>query len=77
MSWFGLSYPFRYRVIVNLKNQTRAFRGVLWQETGGWLVLKHAEVLEDRSAPKPVDGEVLIERRDVDFIQVPPGVREP
>lgn len=76
MSWFGNSYPYRYKVIVNLKNQ-RSFRGILWAQQGGWLVLKHAELLEERGAPKPVDGDVLIDRRDVEFIQVPPGVPEP
>lgn len=76
MNWLGVSYPYRYKVIVNLKNQ-RSFRGILWAQQGGWLILKHAELLEERQAPKPVDGDVLIDRRDIEFIQVPPGVQEP
>lgn len=76
MSWLGVSYPYRYKVLVNLKSQT-TFRGILWEQRGVWLVLKHAELLKDRQAPIPVDGDVLIDRRDVEFIQVPPGVPEP
>ncbi len=77
MSWFGNGYPFRYTVIVNLKSQPDAYRGILWEQRGGWLVLKNAEVLRDRSSPVPVDGDLLIDRANVLFIQVPPGVPEP
>jgi hypothetical protein len=77
MSWLGNSWPFRCKVIVNLKAQPDAYRGILWEQRGGWLVLKNAEVLRDRQAPVPVDGDLLIDRRDVLFVQVPPGVQEP
>lgn len=72
-----MSWPYRYKVIVNLKAQPDAYRGILWEQRGGWLVLKKAEVLRDRYQPIPVDGDLLIDRRDVLFIQVPPGVPEP
>lgn len=77
MSWLGVSYPYRYKVIVNLKGQGGTFRGILWSQQNGWLILKHVELLKDRQVPIPVDGDVLIDRREVEFIQVPPGVQEP
>lgn len=67
--WLGNSYPYRETVIVNLKSG-RAFRGVLWVRTGGFLVLKSAELLKERQAPTPVDGEVLVPFVDVEFMQV-------
>lgn len=62
-------YPYRQTVIANLKSG-RAFRGVLWEQTGGFLVLKRAELLKERQAPSPVDGEVLVPLVDVEFMQV-------
>lgn len=70
MSWRLLDpgYPYRETVIVNLKGG-KAFRGVLWQRTGGFLVLKNAALLE-RSSVRPVDGEVLVPFGDVEFMQI-------
>lgn len=62
-------YPYRETVIVNLKGG-RAFRGVLWQRTAGFLVLKHAEMLRQREAPLPIDGDALVPFGDVEFVQV-------
>lgn len=63
-------YPLKRQVIVNTKTD-RAFRGVLWR-VARWryLVLKNAEMLRGRDEPVPIDGEVVIERANVDFIQV-------
>lgn len=55
-------------LIVNLKTG-RAFRGVLWAENGDLLVLRNVEMMEPGSQPVDVDGEVVVERRDIDFIQ--------
>ncbi len=57
----------RRQVIVNLKAGD-AFRGVLWTRRVGLVVLKQAVLLG--AEERPVDGEVLIFRSDVDFIQV-------
>lgn len=77
MSWLGNAWPFRYQVIVNLKGQPHeVYRGILWEQRGGWLVLKNVEVLRDRAEPASVDGDMLIDRRDVLFIQIPPGVTD-
>jgi hypothetical protein len=65
----GTPYPVARRMIVNLKDGTR-FRGVLWQRRAGWLVLRNAEVLPPNSKPIPMDGEVLVFKSDVSFMQV-------
>mgnify|MGYP001306426884 FL=1 len=64
-------YPVLRRVVVNLKSGT-AFSGVVWQRRGEWLVLREAKILSDRGAKadQQVDGEVLVARADIDFIQV-------
>lgn len=67
-SFLEPGYPYRETVIVNLK-AGRSFRGVLWQRTAGFLVLKNAQILE-RSSARPVDGEVLVPFADVEFMQV-------
>lgn len=59
----------RRRVLVNLKSGS-AFRGILWQHRGPLLVLRGAELLETGAEPRPVDGEIVVERSNVDFVQV-------
>ncbi len=62
-------YPTLRRVIVNTKTD-RSFRGVLWRQRAGYLVLRNAELLKPRGETARVDGEVVIERENVDFVQV-------
>lgn len=64
-------YPELRTVIVNLRSGT-AFRGVVWRHDGPYLVLRNVEMLSDRdtAARRAVDGEVLVQRVDVDFLQV-------
>jgi len=57
------------RVIVNTKTE-RAFRGVLWRRWWVYLVLRNAELIKGRGETVPVEGEVVILRENVDFIQV-------
>ena len=61
-------YPEKRQVLVNTKTD-RAFRGVLWRKAWGYLVLRNAEMLAEGKTV-PMDGEVVIERANVDFIQV-------
>jgi len=63
------NYPTLRRVIVNTKTD-RAFRGVLWRKRRGYLVLRNAEMLKPRGETVTVDGEVVIDRGNVDFVQV-------
>lgn len=55
-------------VIVNLSSG-QAFQGVLWRKRGPLLTLRNVTLLE-RGGSTRVDGEVVIERNRVDFIQV-------
>lgn len=64
-----MPYPEKRVVIVNTRTD-RAFRGVLWRRRWGYVVLRNAELLKGRGETVPVDGEVVIERGNVDFIQV-------
>lgn len=56
------------RVVVNLLSG-RAVEGVLVKQTGPLLHVKDARLHEPGSEPSAVDGEVVIERSQVDFIQ--------
>jgi hypothetical protein len=58
-------------VVVNLAD--KAFRGVLWAQRGPLLVLRGVELLEAGREPQPVDGEIVIERSRVEFVQVTGG----
>jgi hypothetical protein len=62
------------RGIVNLKSGT-AFRGVVYAVRGPLLVMRQVEMLNDRGTllkgtPPVVDGEVVIARSEIDFVQV-------
>ena len=59
-------------VVVNLKGESSAVRGVLWRARGPWLVLVDAAVLQPGHEPVPVDGEVILHRNAVLFMQVMP-----
>ena len=61
-------YAIRKSVIVNMKTN-KAFQGVIWRRRCDYLILKNS-VLHENGAIKPVDGEVLIFIKDIDFIQV-------
>jgi len=62
----------RPRVLVNLKTD-KAVDGVLWERSPSLLVLKDARLFEGPGRePIHVDGDVLIERGNVDFVQVFP-----
>ena len=71
MSWFKPRYPVLKRVIVNTKTGN-AFRGLLWAKKADYLVLRQAEMLGEGATRAPMDGEVVIERANVDFMQVLP-----
>ncbi len=61
----------RRRVLVNLKTD-KALAGVLWAKRGPILVLKDTS-LHEAGRQAAIDGEVLVERSNVDFVQVLPG----
>lgn len=57
-------------MIVNLKSGS-AFRGVVWRHRGPYVMIRNAQLLQaDGAQPLSLDGEVVVQQRDVDFIQV-------
>ena len=73
MSWWWQSPAVLRVVIVNLRHDsTEAVRGVLWTSRGPWLVLRNAALLRGNQEPAPVDGDVIIPRDNVSFLQVLP-----
>ena len=70
-------YPVLRRVIVSTKTG-KSFRGMLWQRgkpafgRRGYLVLRNAQLLKARGEVVPMDGEVLIDVANIDFVQVLP-----
>jgi hypothetical protein len=58
------------RVIVNLTTG-QALEGVLWDGRGPLVVLRNARLHEPGSSGSaPVDGEVVVERERIAFVQV-------
>ena len=62
-------YPELRQVIVTTKTD-RSIRGLLWRRRRGYLVLKQAELLRAKAEPVAMDGDVVIEAANVDFLQV-------
>lgn len=62
-------YPTLRRVVVNTRTD-RSFRGVLWRRRWGYLVLRDVELVKTGGETVRMDGEVVIEGANVDFIQV-------
>ena len=67
--------PFLYRLclVTTISDPESAFRGVLWQARGPWLVMKNAALVKAGSPPLPIDGEIVIHRNNLAFVQVEAG----
>ena len=61
-----------HRVIVNLKDET-AISGYVTESTRGVLVMRGSGLLSAGAEPLSVSGDVVIDRENVSFIQIPPG----
>ena len=71
MMWPFRRYPVLREAIVNLKGGETAFRGVVWGQRDGYLVLRNARLLvKGKSEGTPVDGEVAVPVANVEFLQV-------
>lgn len=62
----------RKRVLVSLRSGN-ALTGVLWQRRGRLLVLKSASLHEPGAAPAVIDGDVVVDRAQVEHVQVAPA----
>lgn len=58
------------RVIVNLVDGS-SIEGVMYRDARPLIVLKNAVYLEPGAQPAPLDGDTVIERDKVLFIQAP------
>lgn len=58
----------RRQVIVNLVDGS-ALAGILFRQAGPLLILKNATVLERGAQPAPAEGDLVVERDRVLFIQ--------
>ena len=58
------------RVIVNLVDGA-SIEGVMYRDPGNLIVLKNAIYHEPGADPAPLDGDVVIERTQVLFVQAP------
>lgn len=61
-------YPEYHSALINTKSG-RTFKGVITRHINGYVIVSRAEILSDGGST-PADGEVLIPKRDVEFIQV-------
>lgn len=59
----------RRKVLVAL-HTGQAVTGVLWARRDRFLVLKDAELLEPGAEPTRMDGDVIVERDQVTYVQV-------
>lgn len=57
----------RSRVVVNTKTD-QAFEGVLWKATRRFILLKDASLVDEAGRGTPIDGEVLVDVANIDFI---------
>jgi hypothetical protein len=60
-------------VLVNLiSDDETALRGVLWSSRGPWLTLKDVSMIKTNLAPITMDGDAIVHRANVAFLQVLP-----
>lgn len=62
----------RKRVLVALLDG-KAMNGILWARRGRLVVLRDVTLIEPGTSPVSMDGEVIIDRSRVDFVQVAGG----
>lgn len=56
------------RLVVNLKDGT-AIDGFLWDERRALIVLKGCTIHIPGEQPTPADGEIVIERENISYVQ--------
>lgn len=72
LCWYKLN-PWRTvrarRVMINLKSG-QAIDGLLVRHDGPLLFIAEASLHEGGGSPVPLDGQALVERQNIDFIQI-------
>ncbi|SUA72667.1 Uncharacterised protein [Nocardia otitidiscaviarum] len=64
----GYRYVVHRRVVVNLLSGT-AITGVITKTRGPLYVLRDAAVLRENGEAVPADGEIVVDKANVDYIQ--------
>lgn len=65
-----LGYVVHQRVVINLKSGT-AVIGVVTSKKRTFCVVRDAAVVSPgSSSPVPADGEIVIDRNEIDYIQI-------
>lgn len=74
MRWRWWQLPCVLRVvIVNMKHDSsEAVKGAVWEVRGPWVCLRDVSILRPGAEPQPVDGEVILHRENISFLQVLP-----
>jgi hypothetical protein len=61
------------RVILNLvSDRDAAYSGVLWSSRGAWLTFRDVAALRQGAEPAKLDGDLVVHRSNVEFLQVLP-----
>jgi hypothetical protein len=73
MRWWWQPPALLRSVVVNLKGEDTAVAGVLWGMRGPWVIVRQPTLVRAGHADATTtDGEVLIHRAQINFIQVVP-----
>lgn len=64
--------PFLFgEVVINLTSAPdESIRGACWRVQGLWFVLRGASLCKAGREPMPIDGDVVVHRSNVAFVQV-------
>lgn len=57
-------------LIVHLRSSDQSIKGLLWDDRGPLLVLRNASLLTSPGEVLSMDGEIVIERSNIEFLQV-------
>jgi hypothetical protein len=66
----GRSIAVHRRVVVQLTDGDHAVTGILWRRTRRLVVVRNAELVEPGREPAPMDGEVVLERDRIAWVQI-------
>jgi hypothetical protein len=72
--WWRPPCVLRTVVVQLVHDDTLAIEGVLWAVRGPWFTIARARLLKAGLEPSRVDGEVILHRSNVAFVQVVPTV---
>lgn len=69
---------FRYaahkRVVISLKTGLTV-TGIITRHRRGYCIVRDAQIIEPGGSSAPADGEILVQRDDIDYVQIPAAVR--